>query len=318
MANPETNIGKQTSGSAVQTHIPENRAGSFIVKENDLAKVAICHYTFEQLEANPRLKEDIIETYRDVFGGEPWNEWKRCLGCANHFSKREYEDMESRGIVQHCQDDRLVDYHAPEEVEGRMRSELTKKNSTPFLIIAERQIPDEGGNKVAGFTWGYGQELDLMLADIISNYFPSINQERADGIVRKVLGRMKDIGLNTNVSYVSEIGVVEKMRGIREDGSIATGLMREIAEKQIPLGSRTVLLWTARNAVIYEMMQIFGAQEIYSFSEDEESDNRVFMAGNGLEIAQTIRECDTGSKLKTLYLKRMRVMRKGVPQKDND
>lgn len=133
------------------------------------------------------LTDGLIECYREVFGEEPWNEWKKCSVCGKKWGKQEMPQAD--GVFSHC-GQRVVDFWPTEVVRSDLLHEITVDASCRLALEGER---------VVGFCWGYpispeelGKKLEI-------------------GGLANALTRM--FGELQVVAYQDELGVLKEFRG---------------------------------------------------------------------------------------------------------
>jgi hypothetical protein len=259
-------------------------------------RTVIRGYNLADLEERPQVKDGLVNTYREVFGGEPWNEWKVCVSCSRSFGKADYQNREESGYTKCCDSEELRDYHPPSEVIGRLESELDMPDTRPFLFAAE------SGADTVGFMWGYGATLERVVGDMMKKYFSNIPESGHDAVTQRVMAQAANRGFGPNISYVSELGVKAGRRG---DAKVMAGLLQAATEQQVPQGYGNYLFWTSPESTIYPVVKLFDGEEIYKFGDDFPGDERLLMMGQGEHLLQILRE-NPGDKIRSYFVNKVR------------
>lgn len=87
----------------------------------------------------------IVECYKEIFGGAPWSEWLKCSVCSQRWGLEDAKEIVSMGY-KHCGQG-LVDYWQRPDVYDDIVKEIRRDNSSCWLAL--------DGSKVIGFCWGY-------------------------------------------------------------------------------------------------------------------------------------------------------------------
>jgi ribosomal protein S18 acetylase RimI-like enzyme len=135
------------------------------------------------LKRHPHLVPSLIQCYRDVFAGEPWNEWKLCPAC-----QRQYGIGQTKGEACQC-GSQLIDFWPPEQVRRDLEAELTT-DSTCWVAF-------NGSEEVIGFTWGYLATPEGIATKVA---FPGVAQA------------IREFAEQGPFAYIDEIGVSSRFR----------------------------------------------------------------------------------------------------------
>ena len=102
--------------------------------------------------------ENLVETYRQVFGGDDWKEWKMCSN-GHKYSRRESDNIE------YCPEcgEKLSFYWPSSVVEEKIRNDIALKGSVFVIALF--------AGKVIGFSWGF--TMDKSIAEEHLDNFPS-------------------------------------------------------------------------------------------------------------------------------------------------
>lgn len=178
---------------------------------------------------DPPTVAAMIGVYREVFGADPWNEWKQCPLCDASFGR-----YHRGNVCTACHGKRilLVEYWSRDRVAKKLYSELAKVGAECLLSYA-----DEG---VCGFAWGYEIDIDEVFARHIE----------AQHLYHAYPDR--------NCFYVSEVGVLRNYRkqGVGRrlfDGLIEPNLHRLIVLRTLE-GSPMFKLVTSEGFKVAERL----------------------------------------------------------------
>jgi hypothetical protein len=271
----------------------------------------IFSYSLRDLQEKHQLLTDLVQSYRRIFGEEPWNEWVNCSQCGRKYGRSDYlKDLYKTDRC--CSKQELIEFHPAKKVEDMLTSDLSVPNSTPFLFVAQQEEMSntDYGNNVAGFIWGYSTSSDVVMkkviADMPTKYGVKAQEDMLAAMPNIVKERLISEHLSCNVSYVAEIGVSENKRN-----GVALGqLMQAVTENQ-RLTNPTYLFWTQRSAKIYPIINMLNGKTIYSFNEEATGDDHVFMAGD-LNHLHDIFENYPPAKLQRYFLSKRREERNKV------
>ena len=193
----------------------------------------------------PQFIDSLIQCYRDVFAGEPWNEWKRCPACG-----QQYGYGQCNGSTCQC-GHVLVDFWPPGQVRADLSAELGK-DAICWLAI-------ERNNEVVGFVWSYPLEAPALEAKVgLSGAAAAIRQFNA----------------SASVAYLDEIGVA---RDFRRQGIARHLYTYQVNELCCYRGINTLVTRTKGipSAVAYGWFLRLGFQVIARYSAP---DDRVILA----------------------------------------
>ncbi len=200
---------------------------------------------------NGPLTDQVINCYRNVFGGEPWNEWKRCQKCDRKFGIEQLADGKT-----HCCNMPLVDFWPKEVVQRDIFNEISGDASCWLSVVKE----NDNVVDVVGFSWGY-PITPKNLEDMVK--FSGIVD-----IITDIFGHMEC------VAYQDEIGLATKYRG-QKIGRAMQLLTHQDYTKQ---GLGVVVARTKTNppTVAYHWYKKAGMDVIGEYGDE---DGRVIMAG---------------------------------------
>lgn len=172
--------------------------------------------------SSPLVTARMVECYRDVFAGEPWNEWLACKVCKKHWGTKDMALL-AEMKYEHCGKP-LVDYWKRERVIGAIHSSIDPQASCWITL---------NGEDVIGFCWGYPMPLEKL---------------------EKELKLSIPLNGDTKIAYQNEVGVVTafRRRGLaksmfahRLDDFLAQGLTYGVVRtRQFPEPSVTFTWYT--------------------------------------------------------------------------
>lgn len=219
------------------------------------------------LKFNPRqdgnLLERLIDCYRAVFAGEPWNEWKKCCLCGSKWGIRE----ESKIAV--------LDFkHCGQPVVDFWHRETVRKDICEEIILEASCWVAVKNSNIIGFCWGYPIELKdleekLKLPDFVKRTSMHLNQERY-------------------VAYQDEIGVLEEYR---RHGIATEMFLRRLKDFQ-SLGLAVGIIRTLNDesSVPYKWYRKLGYYILDQYKRHDPKDNRVILARSLTDLHIKIQE----------------------------
>jgi hypothetical protein len=150
----------------------------------------------------------LSETYADVFAGEPWNEYTRCLQ-ENTFYGRETAPGDS---CAGCGAALTLAYPLDETI-GNIRTELSRPDTAAWLLFGPAPARELGG-----FSWGFTYESPE--AFVAAKY-------NTPAMRKAVVRALAEQGVTGPFYYLSESGIVDRsdLRG--------QGLSREFHGRRI-------------------------------------------------------------------------------------
>lgn len=174
-------------------------------------------------KSSDTITAKLVECYRDVFAGEPWNEWLKCPQCQKYWGVKDQGLLASYKF-RHCNTP-IVDFWSREQVISDLYHEITTETSCWIAMDS---------NRVVGFCWGY----PITITDLEAKLNISFNDK---------LG----FEISNLVAYQDEVGVLNAYRGRkiakamvtqRLDDFITQGLKFGIVRtRQYPEPSKTFL-----------------------------------------------------------------------------
>lgn len=299
----ETAVAEAPSQSQMQGEAPAAVSSMQQREPQALRNTIIRTYTIEHLKADPKLLYDIVEAYRYVFGGDPWNEWKVCSSCKAKCGRVEHGTMETDDCGS-CGTGRLVDFHSPLEVKNRLFAELTMPGAAPFLFVAEAPATHTG-NRVLGFTWGYSLSCEHITEHILGGYFAELHKDVALLTAARILSGMWTESATGDATYISEVGVVENARG---STLLFAQMLQAMAEQQVALGYSTWVLWTSRQSRAFPLSMLLGGKPLFNVSDVLQGDDRLLLTGDCSEYLDICNKYPN-DKMVSYFIKAARSMK---------
>jgi hypothetical protein len=238
-----------------------------LLKEKDVLKSK----RIDWWKMNAREKFAIIQAYREVFGGPPWNEGAYCEneGWEKRVSLEEYkEKLKKRNTKCDC-GGRFIPCYPYSEVNELIGEELEDKTQKPMGSIITRK------KKVLGF----------MFSGIIErgNLIEKIARARSDKNIRKAkkfLKGLEDVlekkGINRLI-YSYEIGIVQKER----KGIVPLSLLiKEIFSFGEENKIFSIIFWTSKKSPIYKIALLGGFRPVHKILDSRTGEEIIFLLNN--------------------------------------
>ncbi len=209
---------------------------------------AITVERFTVAQNNGRL-DQLVECYRAVFAGHPWNEWRVCPVCRKKWgiSERQLlgDSFEHCGVL-------VNDYWPASKVLSDIRHEITEKASCWVTIL---------NNNVIGFCWGYPTPL--------AGFDEKLGLPGAAHAIRSAFG---DAEL---VAYQDELGVLEAYRGRGLAKAMYLARRQDFLSQGLTIG--TVRTKRTPPSVTYSWFVNKGYKVV---AEYHDADDKVILASN--------------------------------------
>jgi GNAT superfamily N-acetyltransferase len=198
---------------------------------------------------NAELLAQLVECFRNVFAGPPWNEFLKCPNCNGYWGTKHLGVLASEGY-RHCNLE-LVDFWPRTTVLQDIYHEVTGESSCWLAMY---------GDKVIGFAWGYPMQINALSEKL------------------KLTLNTSSFALDatSTVIYQDEVGVVPEFRG--------QGIAKELVKRRNQdLCNRDTKIGVVRTrkdpepSITYIWYERLGYQII---GEYPAGDGRVIMASN--------------------------------------
>jgi hypothetical protein len=235
-------------------------------------KIAVKEYLrSERIEwHNMKMREklEIINTYRHIFGGPPWNEGAYCEkeGWKKRIPLQEYEErLKRRNIKCDC-GSRFIPCYPFSETEKIIGEELENKNQKPMGSVVTRN------EKVLGF----------MFSGIIEkgNLIEKIARARSDKDIekaKKLLRSLEDVLDRKRIKkliYSYEIGIVkEERKGIVPLSLLIKELFSFGEENNV----FSVMFWTSKKSPIYKIALLGGFRPVHKVLDSRTGEEIFFL-----------------------------------------
>jgi len=226
-----------------------------LLKEKDILKSK----RIDWQKMNKKEKFAIIQTYREVFGGPPWNEGAYCEseGWKKIISLEEYKErLKRRG-------------YSFSEVNELIGEELDNKNQKPMGSIITRN------EKVLGFMFsGILEKKNLI--EKIARARSDKNLEKAKELLKGLEKILDKKNLN-KMLYSYEIGIVkEERKGIVPLSLLIKELFSFGEENNI----FSAMFWTSRKSPIYKIALLGGFRPVHKVSDSRTGEEVIFLLNN--------------------------------------
>lgn len=281
--------------------------------------------TWARLASDPRLQDQVVDAYQDVFGGDEWGEWVRCgrPGASHSYSRSAAANLNPPDRCECGWPEPLTPYHPAEDVLARLYRDLTPEaNSAAYVRCAPARdavdgAPPASAVDVEGFSWGYLTDA-YRLARILRPEEVFAGATRVT-LQRSLLDYVSSLGSRDNASaiyYHAELGVREGMRSLSLTRTLFERGLRFASER----GARAVVLRTSKRSPVYRLLTGLGMRPIYWYDATDDSaqiitdattpsrrDDRLLLAGD----SQTLLEIFAGSSDTRLAVRIARGLREG-------
>lgn len=197
---------------------------------------------------NTELLPQLIECYREVFGEEPWNEWKQCKICKTKWGVNEKIILQKMNFT-HCGQP-IVDFWSREIVQKDLFHEITPDASCWLAL---------NNKTVIGFCWGYPIDLE--------------NLESKLGIKGISIELRNQFGYVDHVAYQDELGVLKQYRGIGIAKKMFIHRLKDFRRQRLNIG--VIRTKTNPPSVTYLWFLKLGYKVISKYND---ADGRVILA----------------------------------------
>jgi hypothetical protein len=208
------------------------------------------------------MLEGLIDCYREVFGAEPWNEWKKCPICETKWGITEAGPP---GYI-HCGIP-IVDFWPRDQVREDIYHEINPESSC-WLAIEDNGSLSQ--NKVIGFCWGYPIRIDELEKKLL---LPGLKKS----VIRK-FGKIEG-----KIAYQDELGLISSYRGRKVAKKMFTLRLRDFLDQGLPIG----IVRTKSNppTVTYLWFLRIGYEVVAEYND---LDGRVVLARSYEDIGQLL------------------------------
>lgn len=249
------------------------------------------------LEQDIPLQRQLITSYQEVFGGEEWREWVRCVrpGCGRHYSRAQFQALQPQWECLCGWDEPLVPYHPAQEVLRRLRRDLTPAESSCAYIRYGDVDATAEERRVGGFAWGYLSDPRRLAHTLLPDQPGAPADARVEEARKTLMHAIDDVVQQTQESpqeptqgrdnpaviyYHAEIGIVASARNL--------GLAFYLFERSLRFawerGAQIVMLRTAPRSQAHRLVTGLGMRTIYRYSDDQPAQQSE-MATSPLEAA---------------------------------
>lgn len=202
-------------------------------------------------QVNPELICSVVECYREVFGEDPWNEWKKCPNCGEKWglNMRGAEELEKRQF-RHCGVP-VQDFWTEDQVRADLLHEISGEGASCWIAMKD--------GRVIGFCWGYAISPQQLAEKLGREDLAVVLSEQFGGLDR--------------VAYQDEMGVLSLYRGRK----VAKEMFRLRREDFLNNGLSVGVIRTKTRppSVTYQWYMRDGYQIVSQYNDD---DGRVVLA----------------------------------------
>jgi len=202
--------------------------------------------------------EQLIKCYKDVFGGEPWNEWKKCQVCGLKWGFGQEEELRQMDFM-HCRQ-AVSDFWTEQEVRGDILKEVAQDASC-WLAVS-----DGNRDQVVGFCWGYPIDAEALESKITLS-----------GLTAAI---RKEFGIVPKISYHDEIGVAQNFRGRKIGKIMFSRFVSDMRAQNLDIG--VVRTKTNPPTVAFSWFTRLGFKIIAKYND---ADQRVILAASYKKIS---------------------------------
>lgn len=201
-----------------------------------------------RFDRNCDLLSSLVTCYRQVFAGEPWNEWKRCSLCGQKFGWGARRELKGQKYI-HC-GQKLIDFWPRQKIAEDIQNETSAQASFWLAVI---------GRRVVGFCWGYRISIEVLSQKLkLACLEASFKQ---------------NFKYSGDVGYLDDMGLLEKYRGRGWAGKMHDLMLRDFRGWQLPaILARTK---TIPPTIVYKWFPAIGYQTVAEYND---SDGRVILA----------------------------------------
>lgn len=191
----------------------------------------------------------LVDCYRIVFGGDPWNEWKCCPGCGSTWGLDAEPALAACGYT-HCGQP-MEDVWPPEVVRGDIEKELAHDASC-WLAMS--------GDTVVGFSWGYRIDSASLAGKLRVPELPLVLASAC--------------GVRSEVIYHDDVGVLPGWRGRRVAQTLVDRMVRDLLTPRAAIVVARTLANPPSN--LYGWYQ---RRSVGTVAQYRDGSNRVVLAG---------------------------------------
>lgn len=238
-------------------------------------------YTLAELTTAPQL-DGLVETYREVFSGDDWQEWVRCVdpACGKQYSKEQLNGFVDPERCPCGCEQALIPFHSSQSIVAKLSRELKSAASCCYLAVND-------ADGVDGFSWGYITSVEPLVTELLEG-LPARATTSLGVSVQDLIHEVTGSVATEDVYYHSEIGIAGRARG----SSLFRWLCLRVLETVDDQGAHVVLARTSRASSAYPMLLGVGMRQLFAYDEgvpqsdlaDLTRDQRVILGGNVQEM----------------------------------
>ncbi|HEU5342824.1 MAG TPA: hypothetical protein VFU60_00630 [Ktedonobacterales bacterium] len=234
---------------------------------------------WSQLAQDRPLQRRLVTTYQEVFGGEEWREWVRCVrpGCERHYSRAQAQALQPANRCVCGWREPLQPFHRAEDVLARLYRDLTPSDTSCAYIrfgdVAEVSAEAAHERTVAGFAWGYLTDAYRLTRTLLPAVAGDDDTSAArDELAGKLDGLLQQAQRDDNppvIYYHAEIGVVDRARSLN--------LTRYLFERSLRFaraqGADVVILRTSLRSPVFRLLTGLDMRPLYWYADAEQAEH---------------------------------------------
>jgi hypothetical protein len=217
------------------------------------------------------LQGQLAAAYQEVFGGEEWCEWVKCVrpGCERQYSHEQTLALQPPNRCVCGWHEPLVPFHPPEVVLASVYQDLIPSDSScAYFRFDDAETTDEG-LMVGGFAWGYLTDPYRLARTLIP-----VAPRDPDAIARTQLAHTFTSLLRQEhrrdnpavIYYHSILGVLKQTRSL--------SLTRYLFERGLHFarerGAKVVILRTSVRSQVFPLLTGLGMRPVYWYAGDQQ------------------------------------------------
>ncbi|MGO8949075.1 MAG: hypothetical protein ACLQUY_15800 [Ktedonobacterales bacterium] len=206
------------------------------------------------LERRASLRQALAACYQEVFGGDEWAEWMRCLDCYRYYSYSEYLSLSPSGHCV-CGTERPLNlYHSPRSILGELYVDLAERAKSRLYVRS-----GETGN-IEAFIWGSLVTAEQLASDLLA-YHGEVEQSRLQSSVATFLDRQGIHDPSALVLHIAYVGALKQVRSL----SLARSLLTRICQFAVDSHVDAVVLATIPTVNTFALMRGIGMEVVYTY-----------------------------------------------------
>ncbi|HLZ21749.1 MAG TPA: hypothetical protein VKQ30_06475 [Ktedonobacterales bacterium] len=229
------------------------------------------------LDTRHGLRQAVVASYREVFGGDEWGEWMWCSVCPRQYSRREYEELDPADQCVCGAERSLEVMHPPEHVLAEVRRDLADSDRSRLYVCIGQS------REVEAFIWGYITTA-RRIAEIL---LPRQGEDERQLFIQRLLDRLARLGVanpeSAPIYHQAYIGSVKQVRSF----SLPRALFARMCQFALDQDVRLAVTATIPSVNAYALLRGIGMDVVYTYPPlSPESRLRDRQAERGFEITE--------------------------------